>query len=184
MELILMLCLLGMSVLLTCWLVLVLLSSLAGRVARRLTADGGHALRWEKRAKLGTMAFLLLTIGALLGRALFPADGVYLEQFSQVSLRAPPASARVVDKSAPYFDFQGDACSYSKIELSRADYNTLLAQLEADTRLRSGTDLAGEGLRSPKKRSFTRQLPHTDERHLSLQFLGDGRNVEVNICLS
>lgn len=181
MELMLMLCLLGLTLLLVCGLLLVLVSSVAGRVARRLANGGGHALRWERRVKLGTLIALLAAIAFMTWRAVYPGDARYLEEFTAVSLRPPPDSARVVERSASYPDLRGDSCSYSKIEMSRADYARLLSELEADKRLRAGT-LAAEGLRSPNRISFTHVLPGVDDQRLSLLFLGDGRNVEVNIC--
>lgn len=184
MELMLMLCLLALTSLLTCGLVLVLLSSVAGRVARRMAGSGGHALRWERRVKLGTLIALLAVIAFIAWRALYPGDARYLEQFTEVSLRPAPASARVVARSAPYPDLRGESCSYSKIEMSTADYTRLMTELEADKRLRSGTVIVSEGLRGPNHISFTRQLPGLDEHRLSLLFLGDGRNVEVNICVA
>lgn len=184
MELMLMLCLLALTSLLSCALVLVLLSSIAGRVARRLTSNGSHALRWERRVKLATLIGLLAVIAFMAYRAVNPGDARYLEQFAEVSLRPPPASARVVARSAPYPDLRGESCSYSKIEMSNADYTRLLMELEADQRLRAGTVIASEGLRSPNHKSFTRQLPGNDEHRLSLLFLGDGRNVEVNVCVT
>lgn len=182
MELMLMLCLLALTSLLFCGLVLVVLSSVAGRLARLLTRNGNHALRWERRVKLATLIVLLCVIGVMAYRAINPGDARYLEEFSEVSLRPPPASAHVVDRSAPYGDWHGDSCSYAKIEMSNADYTRLLTELEADKRLRAGTDTVTEGARGPNRKSFTHQLSDTSAQRLSLQFLGDGRNVEVNIC--
>jgi hypothetical protein len=182
MELMLMLCLLALTSLLSCALVLVLLSSVAGRLARRLTRNGSHALRWERRVKLGTLVLLLCVIGVMAYRAINPGDARYLEEFSEVSLRPAPASAHVVERSPTYGDWHGDSCSYSRIAMSNADYTRLLTELEADKRLRAGTDIASEGVRGLNRKSFTRQMPASAEQRLSLQFLGDGHNVEVNIC--
>jgi hypothetical protein len=184
MELMIMLGLLALTSLLTCGLVLVLLSSVAGRLARRLSRNGNHALRWERRVKLATLLLLLCVIGVLAWRAVNPGDARYLEEFTEVSLRPPPASAHVVDRSGPYGDWHGDSCSYSKIEMSNADYTRLLTELESDKRLRAGTDSVSESVRGLNRKSFTRQLSGDAEQRLSLQFLGDGRNVEINICAS
>lgn len=182
MELMLMLGLLGVTVLLSCALALVLVSSLAGRLARRLARGGSHALRWERRVKVGTLVLLLLAIGLLAYRAFHPGDAHYLEEFSAVSLRPAPDSARVVERTAPLDQLRGDRCSHAKIALSNADYTRLLAELEADKRLRAGSDKAYEGRHAPQRKSFTHAMPISTEQRLTLQFLGDGRNVEVNIC--
>ncbi|UUZ56539.1 hypothetical protein LP419_16140 [Massilia sp. H-1] len=84
-----MLCLLALTSLLFCGLVLVVLSSVAGRLARLLTRNGNHALRWERRVKLATLIALLCVIGVMAYRAINPGDARYLEEFSEVSLRPP-----------------------------------------------------------------------------------------------
>lgn len=186
MELMLMICLLGLTVLLGFCMMLILISGLAGRVAARLARGRPDQLQWQSRTKLATLALMLGGVSYSGYTAVYPPDSYYLAQFTEVSLRPAPPSSKVVAKSASYPDFHGDYCSYSKIELAPADFASLLADIEQDKRLRPVSGVAAEHARArtPPGKSFSRQISGDEEHHLSLEFMGDGKSVEVNVCVT
>jgi len=185
MELMLMLCLLGITVLLGFGLVLLLISGVMGRIVARFARGRADQHQWQNRTKLATLAVLLGGISYSGYTAVYPPDSVYLDELAQVSLRPPAASARVVDKNAAYPDFHGDYCSYSRIELSPADFQTLLSQVESDQRLRPVAVKLSQkdALRSASK-AFSRYQAGKQDRHLSMAFLADGKSADVNVCVT
>lgn len=180
-----MLGLLGLTVLLGFGLVLLLISGVAGRIAARFARGRADQLQWQNRTKLATLAMLLGGISYSGYTAVYPPDSIFLEDFAQVSLRPPAASAKVVDKSAAYPDFHGDYCSYSRIELAPADFQALLSQVETDQRLRPvAVDHSQKGALRSAKKAFSRYQAGKQDRHLSMAFLPDGKSVDVNVCVS
>jgi hypothetical protein len=180
-----MLGLLGLTLLLGFGLMLLTISGLAGRLAGLLARKRPSRLQWQKRTKLTTLALLLGGVSYSGYTAVYPPDSYYLGELAQVSLRPVPASAEVVDKSAVYPNFHGDDCSYSRIAMSSADFQALLAQVSADQRLRPvpARIAQTETLRTTSK-AFSRYHAGQNDQHLSLDFLADGKSVEVNVCNS
>jgi hypothetical protein len=184
MELVLMLCLFGLTVLVTFTLLLMLVSAFAARIAAFALRKRDDRLKWQHRIKLGILAMLLGGVSYSGYTAVYPPDSYFLEQFANASMHPVPASARVTEKSASYPDFHGDYCSYSRIELSPSDYTALMSTLDGDRRLRQVPGNIADGKPAQTLKSYSRQQGLSEQRHLSLQFMNDRKSIEVNVCVS
>lgn len=164
--------------------------------------------RWQARGKYAVIIGTPLFLAWSCYLQFQPNADFYLQRFSDVALQAAPSSAKVVAKSPSLFGLHsGESCAYSRIQLSREDYATLLKSIATDSRFTSAfsrtvtikdgktviheTDLIpdtemrqavshGAGY-LPQKSSFIRQ--NTENREYGLIFLADEKHIEVHSCL-
>lgn len=117
---------------------------------------------------------------------IFPDESFYADEFRKVTLRELPASADFVSKSASYPDFHGEYWSQSEIELSEADYMTLLSQIHKDSRIIKTT--TRERLYNTQKDNntiayhFTRQERDGGGPYLYIGFDKNGRTIYVDVA--
>ena len=98
-------------------------------------------ISYSQSRKINRIYFGVLTATVLIITyiGVFPDENFYADEFKKVTLRELPDSADFVSKTATYPDFHGDYWSRSEIELSKADYNKLLLQLNNDSRITKTT---------------------------------------------
>jgi hypothetical protein len=173
---------------LTVWLAGHLVGVLVGLVGRRSTKKTATVAMAKKLTYIATSAFLVYSVYD----SAYPSDDFYLGEYTEVTLRPAPSTARVVAKSASYPDFHGDYCSYSRIELGLPAYAQVLREISTDTRLSPGDGLASQEAQMIQNRlprigvskSFTRSIPGEDDHFLSIRFLDDGVHVDVSVCVT
>ena len=171
-----------------------LLVYLAGRglawIVGRLLKGRPSRDAWKRRSVLATYVLSGVFIFWVAYDAIYPSDSFFLGEFREVVLRDPPASARVLAKSASYPAPNGDYCSFSRIELSRTDFDELLAAIEADPRLSRGAGLGSKErtdvLRSVERieslASFVRQDHEHPDHYMSIDFLSSRSHLDVGLC--
>lgn len=170
------------------WLTGCLVGGLAGLVSPRNTKNAARVAMAKKLTYFATSAFLVYSAY----EAVYPSDNFYLGEYTEVTLRPPPSTARVVAKSASYPDLHGDYCSYSRIELGLTAYEQLLRELSTDARLSSGDGLGSQEEQAVQnqvprlgvRKSFKRAIPGEDDHFRAIRFLDDGAHVEVSVCVT
>jgi len=111
--------------------------------------------------------------------AVYPGDDFYFDEFKYVAGKDIPQSAIIKFKDSSYPDFHGDYFSKSIIELSGADYNKLLNELQTDKDLTENKDVAENELKI-----FRREIPGKEDQTLFITFLKDGKTIIVDIIMS
>jgi hypothetical protein len=164
---------LNLLIALILWGLLAGIVVLAAKGVRSLTKGRVDTGKWARRTQWLTATVWAGLVGYVLFTSIYPPDGFYLAHFTEVTQRAPPPSAKVIEKNATYPDHHGHFCSHSRIALSAGDYAALLADVGSDGQLTAhpGTPT-----------SFTRATGRTTGTH-ALAFLDDGRHVEVDFCV-
>ncbi|MCC3159875.1 hypothetical protein LJ737_21720 [Hymenobacter sp. 15J16-1T3B] len=94
-----------------------------------------HWLRHHghRRSAVAVPALIALALVYFVYSALYPGDDFYEQQYAQITGRSLPASAVIQRNDASYPDQHGDYAACARIELSAADYQQLLRQLNRDT---------------------------------------------------
>ena len=107
--------------------------------------------------------------------AVFPNDSFYYEEFEYVTNRKIPGS-EIKFKDSDYPDFHGDYSSKSIIELSQADFDKLLKDLQNDKTLIESKNDDKNILKV-----FERKIIGEEDRYLFIRFKKDGKTIVVNV---
>ena|SRR3989338_4410661 len=173
------------------WALFALAAMVAGRIANVAFKNSPKRAEHVLFAKrLGIAAFALF-LGWQTYTAIYPDDSFYLVEYQTVTGRLAPPNAKVVEKHASYPDFHGDYCSFSRISLPSTAYGKLMHELSKDSRFDlNSREFVSTGLTTDKPPpsinvvgTFTRNDTKSDQ-HYSIQFLADGRLVEVRLCVT
>lgn len=173
------------------WALFAFAAMVAGRIANVAFKNSPRrAVHIIFARRLGIAAFALF-LGWQTYSAIYPDDSFYLVEYQTVTGRVAPPNAKVVEKHATYPDFHGDYCSFSRINLPPAAYGSLMSELSKDSRFDlNSREFVSTGITRDKPLpginvvgTFTRNDTKSDQ-HYSIQFLADGKLVEVHLCVT
>jgi len=156
--------------------------------------------RWFIRKGIKYVGLILLIIAPIWTVyegyiSIYPRDSFYFSEFKEVTLRMIPKTAKIIRKEASYPDFHGDYCSASLINISTADYNSLLNDLSNDNRMVKnkvndfiGSDELDKVMGNYKTeqivQSFTRSIPGEKDHYLYIGFLDDQMTIVVSVYVT
>jgi hypothetical protein len=173
------------------WTLFALTAAVAGRVAKLvLKSSPRQAERVLFAKRTGIAAFALFLCWQTY-TAIYPDDSFYLVEYQTVTGRLAPPNAKVIEKHATNPDFHGDYCSFSRISLPAASYESLMNDLSKDRRFDlNSREFVSMGFTNDKPlpnisvvSTFTRNDTESDQ-HYSILFLAEGNLVEVHLCLT
>jgi len=150
-----------------------------------------NAASIAKRVKIlmivGVVSFLAYGIYF----AIFPDDDFFLAEAAHATKHSPPEDAVVIAKHATYPDFHGDYCSFSRLRMSQASFETYLAKLSNEASLTytpstqtSTGSPSGLDLPPMVAMSHFRRNDVKSDHHYSVLFMADRTHVEVQICVT
>ena len=119
-----------------------------------------HRHRRAATAVPGVSAAFVLLCSYVVYAAFFPPDSQFESEFEQIAGVPFPASGDVIEGDESGLDPHGDYASCARIQVSRADYDQLLLQLDADTTFRVAEgSVTASFISSQEYQKVTKTLP-------------------------